>query len=145
MVTLDFKACTLPVGIVRVLEVILTCITFSLVASGYHNPDAFWIWCMFTWCFCFCLSVLILFLEFSSLNSKLPISWEDFTCAFAMLATLMLLAASIIYPVNFTKANSPTQIGASVCSCLAFLLYAIEVGLTRARPGESNIERKDDD
>lgn len=136
MVTLDFKACTMPVGIVRVLEVIFTCITFSLVASVFYTTDAFWTWCMFTWCFCFTLTLLILFFEFTTLNTKLPISWEDFTCAFAMLATLMILAASIIYPVNFACSSCSKQIGASVCSCLAFLLYAIEVGLTRARPGE---------
>ncbi|KAJ0001478.1 hypothetical protein NQD34_006498 [Periophthalmus magnuspinnatus] len=136
MVNLDFKACTMPVGIVRVLEVVFTCITFSLAASVRHTTDAFWTWCMFTWCFCFSLTVLILFFEFTTLNSKLPVSWEDFTCAFAMLATLMILAASIIYPVNYTCSHCQKQIGTSVCSCLAFLLYAIEVGLTRARPGE---------
>ncbi|XP_020794508.1 myeloid-associated differentiation marker homolog isoform X1 [Boleophthalmus pectinirostris] len=136
MVSVEFKACTMPVGIVRVLEVVLTCITFSLVASVGTTTAAFWTWCMFTWCFCFSLTVLILFFEFTTLNSKLPISWEDFTCAFAMLATLMILAASIIYPVNYTCSNCPRQIGASVCSCLAFILYAIEVGLTRAQPGE---------
>ncbi|KAK7940256.1 hypothetical protein WMY93_003582 [Mugilogobius chulae] len=136
MVTLNFSACTMPVGIVRILEVVFTCITFSLVASVGHYTDAFWTWCMFTWCFCFSLTVLILFFEFTSLNTKLPISWDDFTCAFAMLATLMVLAASIIYPVNFTCPSCSKQIGASVCSCLAFVLYAIEVGLTRARPGE---------
>lgn len=136
MGTVDFKACTTPVGIVRLLEVILTCITFSLVASVGHTTESFWTWCMFSWCFCFTLTTLILIFEFSSLNTKLPISWEDFTCAFAMLATLMILTASIIYPVNYTCSKCPRQIGASVCSCLAFLLYAIEVGLTRARPGE---------
>lgn len=136
MVSLDFKACTVPVGIVRVLEVIFTCITFSLVASVSSFTDAFWTWCMFTWCFCFTVTVLILFFEFTTFNIKLPISWEDFTCAFAMLATLMILAASIIYSVNFTCSSCSKAIGASVCSSLAFLLYAIEVGLTRARPGE---------
>lgn len=136
MVSLDFKACTVPVGIVRVLEVIFTCITFSLVASVSSSTSSFWTWCMFTWCFCFTLTVLILFFEFTTFNVKLPISWEDFTCAFAMLATLMILAASIIYPVHFTCSSCSKQIGASVCSWLAFLLYAIEVGLTRARPGE---------
>ncbi|XP_072298323.1 myeloid-associated differentiation marker homolog [Eucyclogobius newberryi] len=136
MVTLDFKACTVPVGIVRVLEVIFTCITFSLVASVGNSTDAFWVWCMFSWCFCFSFTVVILFFEFTTLHSKLPISWDDFTSAFSMLATLMILAASIIYPVNFTCPTCSRQIGASVCSCLAFLLYAIEVGLTRARSGE---------
>ncbi|XP_044036342.1 myeloid-associated differentiation marker-like [Siniperca chuatsi] len=136
MVTLDFRALTVPVGIVRILEVIFTCLSFSLVASVGHSTDSFWTWCMFTWCFCFCATLLILFLEFFSLSTKLPISWDDFTTAFAMLATLMVLAASIIYPVFFTCANCGKQIGATITSCLAFILYATEVGLTRAKPGE---------
>ncbi|XP_051244880.1 myeloid-associated differentiation marker homolog [Dicentrarchus labrax] len=136
MVTLDFRTLTVPVGIVRILEMILTCITFSLVASVGRGIDSFWTWCMFTWCFCFCVTFLILLLEFTSLSSKLPISWDDFTTAFAMLATLMILAASIIYPIFFACSNCGKQIGATVTSCLAFILYAVEVGLTRAKPGE---------
>ncbi|XP_045898748.1 myeloid-associated differentiation marker homolog [Micropterus dolomieu] len=136
MVTLDFRTLTVPVGIVRLLEVIFTCISFSLVASVGHSTNSFWTWCMFTWCFCFCVTFLIVFLEFTSLNTKLPISWDDFTTAFAMLGTLMVLAASIIYPVFFTCSNCGKQIGATVTSCLAFILYALEVGLTRAKPGE---------
>ncbi|XP_041813693.1 myeloid-associated differentiation marker homolog [Chelmon rostratus] len=136
MVTLDMKTLTAPVGIVRILEVIFTLITFSLVASVGHTTFSFWTWCMFTWCFCFCVTFLILLLEFTSLSAKLPISWDDFTTAFAMLATLMVLATSIIYPVFFTCSVCSRQIGATVTSILAFILYAVEVGLTRAKPGE---------
>ncbi|XP_071383972.1 myeloid-associated differentiation marker homolog [Centroberyx affinis] len=136
MVTLDFGTLTVPVGIVRMMEVVLTCISFSLVASGAHSTNSFWTWCMFTWCFCFCLTLLILFLEFTHLNTKVPIAWDDFTTAFAMLATLMVLAASIIYPTFFTCSSCGKPIGATVTSCLAFILYATEVGLTRAKPGE---------
>ncbi|XP_042360339.1 myeloid-associated differentiation marker homolog [Plectropomus leopardus] len=136
MVTLDFGKLTAPVGIVRILEVIFTCISFSLVASVGHTTQSFWTWCMFTWCFCFCVTLLILILEFISLGNKLPISWEDFTAAYAMLATLMVLAASIIYPYYYTCPSCGKQIGATVISCLAFILYAVEVGLTRAKAGE---------
>ncbi|XP_069004628.1 myeloid-associated differentiation marker homolog [Embiotoca jacksoni] len=136
MVTLDVGTLTARVGIVRILELIFTCISFSLVASVGHTTDTFWTWCMFTWCFCFCVTLLILVLEFFSLGTKLPISWDDFTTAFAMLATLMMLTASIIYPVYFTRSGNSRQIAASVISCLSFILYAVEVGLTRAKPGE---------
>lgn len=47
-----------------------------------------------------------------------------------------MLAASIIYPVFFTCSNCGRQIGATVTSILAFIMYAVEVGLTRAKPGE---------
>lgn len=135
MVTLDRES-EIPVYIVRGLEVVFTCITFSLVASVGHSTNSYWTWCMFTWCFCFTLTILILVLEISNLNLKLPISWGDFTCAFAMLASLMTLSVSIIYSIHFTRSSYSRQIGASVCSWLAFILYSIEVGMIRARPGE---------
>lgn len=103
MVTLDVRTLTVPVGIVRILEVIFTCITFSLVASVGNSSLSFWTWCMFTWCFCFCVTLLILILEFTSLSAKLPISWDDFTCAFAMLATLMVGAIFILQLFVFSR------------------------------------------
>ncbi|XP_068193581.1 myeloid-associated differentiation marker homolog [Antennarius striatus] len=136
MVTLNSGTLTAPVGIVRMLEVIFTCISFSLVASLFHSTSSFWTWSMFTWCFCFCVTILILILEFTSLTTKLLISWDDFTTAFAMLATLMLLSVTIIYPSFFACSDCGKQIGATFTSCLAFILYAVEVGLTRAKPGE---------
>ncbi|KAM9844093.1 myeloid-associated differentiation marker homolog [Aulostomus maculatus] len=136
MVMLDFKTLTMPVGIVRLLELFFTCISFSLVASVFHVNDPFWTWCMFTWCFCFCVTFLILILEFTAVSAKLSISWDDFTTAFAMVATLMVLTTSIIYPIYFSCSNCGEQIGATVTSFLAFILYSIEVVLTRAKPGE---------
>ncbi|MEQ2168802.1 hypothetical protein GOODEAATRI_018517 [Goodea atripinnis] len=136
MATLDFKVLTAPVGILRILEVIFTCVTFSLVASVGHATDSFWTWCMFSWCFCFCVTIFTLVLEFTSLSSKLPISWDDFTTSFAMLATLMVFTASILYSIFFTCASCGRQIAACVLSFLTFILYAVEIGLTRAKPGE---------
>ncbi|XP_029014115.1 myeloid-associated differentiation marker homolog [Betta splendens] len=136
MATVDVKTLTAPVGIVRLLEVVFTCVTFGLVASVGTSTQAFWVWCMFSWCFCFSVTFLVLLLELIGVHAKLPISWTDFTTAFAMLAMLMVLAASIIYPVFFTCSTCGRQIGATVTSILAFILYAVEVGLTRAKPGE---------
>ncbi|KAM6957066.1 myeloid-associated differentiation marker-like isoform 2-T2 [Aplochiton taeniatus] len=130
------KTLTVPVGIVRMLAVVLTCISFSLVASVGHSSSSYWAWCMFTWCFCCFFTLFILLMEFCSLNTRVPISWDDFTTAFAMLATLMVLTASIIYPTFFSCPTCGKQIGATVTSWLAFILYATEVGLTRAKPGE---------
>lgn len=136
MVTLNTRSVTMPVGIVRMVEVVLSCITFSLVASVGHNNSSYWTWCMFTWCFCCFMTLLILILEFTSLHVKVPISWDDFTTAFAMLATLMILAASVIYPTFFVCSSCSRQIAATVISCLCFIAYASEVSLTKARPGE---------
>lgn len=134
MVRVDFHSVTQPVGILRTIAAILTCLTFILVATVGHSSSSYWAWCMFTWCFCFFITFLILILEFTTLYTKLPLAWEDFTAAFAMLATLMCLASSIIYPVFFTCKTCHRQIGASVVSWVCFGVYAGEVVLTYLRP-----------
>ncbi len=136
MVTLNTQSLTVPVGIIRLFEFALTLITFSLVASEGHDSSSFWAWCMFTWCFCCFMTLLIIILEFTSLNAKVPISWDDFTTAFAMLSTLMLLAASVIYPTFYVLSSHSVRIAATVMSCVCIGLYSAEVGLTRAKPGE---------
>lgn len=93
---------------------------------------------MFTWCFCFFFTLLILILEFTTLNSKVPFAWDDFTAAFAMLATFMCLTASIIYPIFFTCNTCSIAIGATVVSWLCFAVYAGEVALTYLHPSGQN-------
>lgn len=134
MVSVDFRSLTKPVGILRIMSSILTCMCFSLVATVGYVRSSYWSWCMFTWCFCFFFTFLILILEFSTVSAKLPFAWEDFTTAFAMLATLMCLTTSIIYPTFFTCNNCHRAIGASVVSWVCFGVYAGEVVLTRLRP-----------
>lgn len=144
MITVDLRALTQPVGILRIVAVILTCISFSLVASVGYVSKPYWSWCMFTWCFCFIVTLFIIIMEFTTMQTKAPFGWEDFTAAFAMLASLMIFTASIIYPSFFTcKGTSGPrchrQIGASVLSWVCFLVYVGEVVLTRMRPQGENI------
>ncbi|XP_037400441.1 myeloid-associated differentiation marker homolog [Pygocentrus nattereri] len=136
MVSVDLRSLILPVGIVRNFEFVLTCICFSLVASEGHRNSSYWAWCMFTWCFCCFMTLFILILEFTRLNNKVPISWDDFTTAFAVLATLLLLSTSIIYPTIYACPTCIRQICASVVSWICLGLYAIEVWLALRRPGE---------
>lgn len=134
MVTVDFHSVAQPLGVLRIVATVLTCLTFILVATVGHVSSSYWAWCMFTWCFCCFFTLLILVLEFTTLSSKLPLAWEDFTTAFAMLAALMCLSSSVIYPVFFTCAACPRQIGASVVSWLCFCVYTAEIVWTRLRP-----------
>nr|XP_046272527.1 myeloid-associated differentiation marker homolog [Scatophagus argus] len=139
MISVNLQAVTQPVGIMRTFAAILTCMCFILVATVGHISSSYWIWCMFTWCFCFFFTFLILILEFTTVNTKLPFAWDDFTAAFAMLASLMCLAACIIYPTFFTCKTCHRQIGASVVSWVCFGVYAGEVALTRLRPSGQTI------
>lgn len=138
MAQVNLRSLTQPVGIMRIMVTALTCMCFSLVATVGHSVSPYWAWCMFTWCFCFFFTFLILILEFTTANTKLPFAWDDFTAAFAMLASLMCLAVSIIYPTFFTCKICYRQIGASVVSWVCFGVYAGEVALTRLRPSGQN-------
>ncbi|NWU90808.1 MYADM protein, partial [Upupa epops] len=137
----NLRAVTSWVGIARLFAVVLSCVTFSLVASTGHFEAPYGTWCMFTWCFCFTVTLLVLLLELLELYPMLPLSWDDFTSAFSMLAALMVFTSSVVFPATFI--NSPCsssicarQAVATTVSCLCFLAYALEVGLTRAKPGD---------
>lgn len=139
MVNVDVRSLTQPVGIMRIMAAILTCMCFSLAGAAGDGSSSYWAWCMFTWCFCFFFTFLIVILEFTTVNSKVPFAWDDFTTAFAMLASLMCLIVSIIYPTFFTCKTCHRAIGASVVSWVCFATYAGEVVLTRLYPrGETS-------
>lgn len=146
MVGVDLRAITQPVGILRIIAAILTCISFSLVASVGYVTNSYWSWCVFTWCFCFLVTLFIIVMEFTTMNTKAPFGWEDFTAAFAMLASLMIFTAAIMYSSFFTcKGLAPSgpkchrQIGVSVLSWVCVLVYIGEVVLTRMKPQGENI------
>ncbi|XP_062467887.1 myeloid-associated differentiation marker [Pezoporus occidentalis] len=139
--TVNVRAVTSWVGIARLFAIVLSCIAFSLVASTRDLGGPYGTWCMFTWCFCFAVTLLVVLLELLELYPKLPLSWDDFTSAFSMLATLMVFTTSVIFPSTFiispcSGSKCARQAVATTVSCLCFLAYAIEVGLTRAKPGD---------
>ncbi|NXF01097.1 MYADM protein, partial [Smithornis capensis] len=139
--TVNLRALTSWVGIARLFAVVLSCLTFSLVASTGIFSGSYGTWCMFTWCFCFIVTLLVLLLELLELYPMLPLSWDDFTSAFSMLAALMIFTSSVVFPAIFISSPCNNNICArqavaTTASCLCFLAYAVEVGLTRAKPGD---------
>ncbi|XP_063798838.1 myeloid-associated differentiation marker [Pseudophryne corroboree] len=130
-----------PVGIVRILAVIFSCVTFSLIVhrgAWYGGAGDL---CMFSWCFCFAVTIIILVVEFAGVQNRMPVSWKNFPITFAMFAVLMCLSATVLYPLfhleDGSYGNTRTyQIVAIVFSCLTTVAYIIEVSLTRAQPGE---------
>ncbi|XP_074132101.1 myeloid-associated differentiation marker-like [Sminthopsis crassicaudata] len=128
-------------GLLRLLQVILSCAAFGLAASG-HRPDApFGAWCLCSWGLCGLLSLAVLGLELLGLGPQLPLSWEDFTATVALLGTLLTFTASIMYPSVFVPRGLEgwryqATATATALSCLCFVTYTAEVGLTRARPGQ---------
>ncbi|XP_044159663.1 myeloid-associated differentiation marker-like [Bufo gargarizans] len=138
---MNFRNLISPLIIIRFFQIFLSCTAFSLVASvdAYHNQ--YGAWSMFTWILAFIMTILIVVLELTGFYNAIPISWEDFTSAFSMLASLMLFTTSIMYPSVFLQGvcsghNCACRGAATAMSILCFFAYAIEVGLTRAKPGE---------
>lgn len=141
---LNVQAVWSKVGLVRFLQLLFGCTTFSLVLHRAGFSAAYGTFCVFVWCFCFAVTTLIVICDFTRLQSCLRnLSWGNFTAAFAMLASLMTLTACVIYPLYFVTLNCSStecvtrnhRLAVSVCAGLLFLVYAAEVFLTRAKPG----------
>lgn len=138
----DVRALNSPVGYVRVAACLFACVAFSLVVHVGNWSGQEGGWCIFVWCFCFVATLLVLVVEFTGLQSRVPVSWRNGPITLAALASLMCLSASVIYPLYFVSqrqtSSEPYRYGvaATIFSCLATLAYCAEVSLTRARPGE---------
>ncbi|XP_073537333.1 myeloid-associated differentiation marker-like protein 2 [Phyllobates terribilis] len=140
---LNVQALWSKVGIVRMLQLVFGCTTFSLVLHRAGFSAAYGTFCIFVWSFCFAVTTLIVVCDLTRLQSYLRnFSWGNFTAAFAMLAALMTLTSSVIYPLYFVTLNCTPdcltrnhRLAVSICAGLLFLVYAVEVFLTRARPG----------
>lgn len=135
------RALTQPLGLLRLLQLVSTCVAFSLVASvgAYTGPMGHW--AMFTWCFCFAVTLIVLVVELGGLQAHFPLSWRNFPITYACYAALFCLTSSIIYPTTYVQFLSHGRsrdhaIAATTFSCVACLAYATEVAWTRARPGE---------
>ncbi|XP_053553068.1 myeloid-associated differentiation marker-like protein 2 [Bombina bombina] len=132
------------VGYVRLLQLLFGCATFSMVLHRAGFSAAYGTFCIFVWCFCFGLTILIVTFELTRLQSCIKgLSWGNFTAAFAMLAALMTLTSAVIYPLYFVTLSCSSdcatrnfRLAASVSASLLFVTYAVEVFLTRARPGQ---------
>ncbi|KAG7335166.1 hypothetical protein KOW79_001762 [Hemibagrus wyckioides] len=130
-------------GMARTCQLILGCTTMALVTHSAGFSATYGTFCMFVWCFCFAMTLIIFVLDVVRLHGCVPISWDNFTVAFAMLATLMYITASVVYPVYFLSNECPTEgcevrnyrIAVTVCSSICSFAYGAEVLLTRAKPG----------
>ncbi|PNI92269.1 MYADM isoform 4, partial [Pan troglodytes] len=135
------RALTQPLGLLRLLQLVSTCVAFSLVASVDAWTGSMGNWSMFTWCFCFSVTLIILIVELCGLQARFPLSWRNFPITFACYAALFCLSASIIYPTTYVQflphgRSRDHAIAATFFSCIACVAYATEVAWTRARPGE---------
>ncbi|XP_012972615.1 myeloid-associated differentiation marker-like [Mesocricetus auratus] len=130
-------------GLLRLLQLLSTCVTFSLVAHGGIWLGSMGKWCMFSWCFCFSMTLMILIVELGGFQNRIPLSWLDFPITCASYAFFFCLSASIIYPITYVRFLGQgyarkRAVTATIFSSIACMAYATEVTWTQARPGRVN-------
>ncbi|XDC84324.1 hypothetical protein R6Z07F_015497 [Ovis aries] len=114
-------------------------------------------WCLYIWCICFGLTFLGFLLELGSLfklplcnirsllrlsdkfQYHLPLSWDGVLHAFGSYFAVFCLSAAVIFGPTYIQFFSPGParnrvITATACSCVAALLYAIDVAWVCRRP-----------
>ncbi|XP_047653418.1 myeloid-associated differentiation marker-like [Phacochoerus africanus] len=116
----------------RVLQLLSTCVAFSMEASTGTWIGGIGSWSLFIWCFCFVVTLIILIVEFCELQSRIPFYWYNFPINYACHAALFCLLASIIYSTTYVHLLPPgptrdQAITASAFSCIAAVVYVTEV------------------
>ncbi|XP_042369420.1 myeloid-associated differentiation marker-like [Plectropomus leopardus] len=147
VIVLEARDFTSPLFLVRTLEVLSGCTTFSLVASlepshlnqsNIQLRNTFWTFCMFTWCFFFTLTLFIHILSIIQFHSLIRISWKNLTMTAAVLGALMSLSASVVFPwlVMDHGGVSSRSVAAAVASFFTFLAYTTESYILRTQAQE---------
>ncbi|XP_074480392.1 myeloid-associated differentiation marker homolog [Sebastes fasciatus] len=125
-------------GLLKVCQTFVACIIFILVSdpvSYDHHPAIKW--CMAVYCICFILSMAVVVLCVAELTGCLPIPFSKFLSVYGLLAVIMYLTATIIWPVfQFDKQYhggsraSSKLIAVAVLTALNFLLYLADLAYT---------------
>lgn len=107
---------TVP-GLLKVCETFVACIIFVFVSDVLSNDDPAAIkWCMAVYCICFILSAVIIILSVCECTGCLPFPFARFLSAYASLAVLMYLTATIIWPIfKFDRKHGGTPTRPSSC------------------------------
>lgn len=125
-------------GLLKVCQTFVACIIFILVSDPVsYNHHAGLKWCMAVYCICFILSMAVVVLCVAELTGCLPIPFSKFLSAYGLLAVIMYLTATIIWPVfQFDKQYpggrraSSKLIAVAVLTALNFLLYLADLVYT---------------
>lgn len=138
VIVLEARDFTSPLFLVRMWEVLIGCVTISLVASlepsGDEDPSIqdhqspLKALCMFTWCFFFSLTLLIHVLSVIQFHNLLPVSWKNLSTSVAVLGAFMTFSASVFFCWILLDHQRPSlhSVAAAASSCLTVLAYVSE-------------------
>ncbi|KAF7222003.1 myeloid-associated differentiation marker homolog [Nothobranchius furzeri] len=105
-------------GLLKVFETFVACIIFVLISDPvlYDRHDSVK-YCMSVYCICFILSAIIILLCIGECTGCLPFPFARFLSAYALLAVVLYLSATIIWPVfNFDPKHGGTKQRPSHCT-----------------------------
>lgn len=105
-------------GLLKVCETFIACIIFVFISDPvlYDKADALK-YCMAVYCVCFILSAAIIILCVCECTGCLPFPFARFLSGYAMLAVLLYLSATIIWPIfNFDPKHGGRKDRPSGCS-----------------------------
>ncbi|XP_022625610.1 myeloid-associated differentiation marker homolog [Seriola dumerili] len=125
-------------GLLKVCQTFVACVIFILVSNPVsYDSHAALKWCMAVYCICFILSMAVVVLCVGECTGCLPIPFSKFLSAYGLLAVIMYLTATIIWPVfQFDKQYQGRSYGSSnlitvaVLTALNFLLYLADLAYT---------------
>ncbi|KAL7374942.1 hypothetical protein ABVT39_009459 [Epinephelus coioides] len=125
-------------GLMKVCQTFVACIIFILVSNPVsydHHPALKW--CMAVYCICFILSMAVVVLCVGECTGYLPIPFSKFLSAYGLLAVIMYLTATIIWPIfqfdrkyQYRGQVSSKLIAVAVLTALNFLLYLADLAYT---------------
>lgn len=120
-------------GLLKVCQTFLACVIFILISSPvtYVQHPALK-WCMAVYCICFILSMAVVVLCVGEWTGCLPISFSKFLSAYGLLAVIMYLTATILWPVfqfntSHRRNDDSETIAAAVLTAINFLLYVADL------------------
>lgn len=135
---------TVP-GLLKVCETFVAIIIFLFISNpvSYDSYPALK-WCMAVYCICFIISMAVVVLCVGECTGCLPIPFPRFLSAYALLAVVMYLTATIIWPVfKFDSRYNPNPrrdsclpygicnwdklVAISVLTALNFLIYVADL------------------
>ncbi|XP_068584453.1 myeloid-associated differentiation marker homolog [Cebidichthys violaceus] len=125
-------------GLLKVCQTFVACIIFILVSDPVsYNHHAAVKWCMAVYCICFILSMAVVVLCVGEWTGCLPIPFSKFLSAYGLLAVIMYLTATIIWPVfqfdrQYQRSSQASSklITVAVLTALNFLLYLADLAYT---------------
>nr|XP_046177370.1 myeloid-associated differentiation marker homolog [Oncorhynchus gorbuscha] len=104
-------------GLLKVCETFVACVIFVFISDPVsYNSHAALRWCLAVYCICFILSAAIIVLCICECTGCLPFPFARFLSAYALLAVIMYLSATIIWPIfTFDKEHGGTSSRPTFC------------------------------